>query len=167
MLNSWTLLRTNSTTQTRFCDHIREKHPTIILYYPQYKRWTRPHGVRRPILSTRPVYPGYVFACPSPDPHDFYTLTHSPVRAWFVRFGSTIPTIPDSIIQELRRLESLNKLVIEERHQNPYHPGRKVTVHIPVADIQAVIIRLIAQTKVKVDTPLGVMTVPIHKVTLS
>lgn len=163
----WHLLRLNPMAQTRFLDHATTFFPHIPLYFPRYKRLTRPHGHRRPFTTEVPVFPGYVFANLSLTSHDSYIITHSPIRARFVRFGHTIPSIKDSIIHEIRRLESLNQLVREIRVTNPYYRGRKVIVHIPVADIPAIILRIIAQTKVQLDTPLGTMIVPIHTIDLN
>jgi transcription antitermination factor NusG len=113
-----------------------------------------------------PVYPGYVFARLDMDGDGIHELVTCPVKARFIKFGGEISTIPDKVIHELRRLESLSMLVREVQRVNPYRPGVKVRVHTPVADIQAVIVALIRGNRLKVDSCIGTITVPVHKVNL-
>jgi hypothetical protein len=138
-----------------------ENYPHIQTYYPIYQRTSRPHGKRIPIQVTRPVYPGYIFQRNTTD--GIVTRLTTQFRVYAVRFGDTLATLPDSVILDLRRLESLNLLVQEKILYNPYYPGRKVRVHLPIADITAVIVRLISDNKALVDTSLCKITVGIHQ----
>jgi transcription antitermination factor NusG len=165
-MNSWTLLRLNPQLQARYINHVQENIPDVETYYPTYEKKTRPHGKRQPIVVIRPVYPGYVFAKLDIDGLDVHLMISSPVRARFVRFGPGISTIPDRVIHELRRLESLHLLVKEIHRVSPYTPGVKVRIHTPVADISAIVIALLHGKRIRVDSPLGTVTVPVHQVSL-
>lgn len=165
-MSDWTLLRLNPQLQTRYVDHVAENHPEVETYFPVFDKVTRPHGMRKPLIVTRPVYPGYVFARVEMGGKSVRMLVSAPVKARFIRFGGVISTVPDKVIEELRRLESHKLLVREIQRINPYIPGRKVRVHTPIADIQAVIISLINRSRAVVDTPVGRVTVHIHQVTL-
>jgi transcription antitermination factor NusG len=166
MVNSWTLLRLNPQNQSRYIDHVADNHPEVEIYFPVFQKTTRPHGRRHPVVVSRPVYPGYVFANIDMNGHGVRLLISTPIRARFIRFGPNISTIPDRVITELRRLEGLSLLVREVHRVNPYVPGVRVRVHTPIADIQAVIIALLNRSRVKVDSVLGNITVPIHQVTI-
>jgi transcription antitermination factor NusG len=147
-------------------DHVAENIPEVETYYPVFEKLVRPHGLRKPMAVTRPVYPGYVFAKIEMNGKSVHMLVSAPVKARFIRFGGTISTVPDDVIRELRRLE-LSKLLVREIHRvNPYIPGKKVRIHTPVADIQAVIIALLNKTRAVVDTPVGRVTVQIHQITI-
>lgn len=161
-MNSWSLLRLNPQSQDRYVEYVREGSPRIETYFPKYERVTRPHGVRHPVIVELPVYPGYVFARCDIDSRDVHVLTSSPVRAYFIRFGGTISIVPDKVITEIRRLESLRELVKERAKMNPYHPGRMVVIHTPAADIQAIIVKLMGGNRAIVDTSLGRATVRTH-----
>src|SRR5215469_804879 len=153
----WHLLRLNPQNQAQFVDYIAEKAPDQILYYPKYYRMTRPAHKRTPIRIECPVYPGYVFSLTCDR-----LLCITPIRAYFVRLKNLGPdsvpqisTIPDRVIQELKRLEGLNQLIHEVKIENPFKPGRHVIIHTPVSDIHGIIIRLLGQTRAVVQTPLG------------
>jgi Transcription termination factor nusG len=164
-MNSWSLLRLNPQNQERYVEHVRDNRPDIETYYPLYDRITRPHGIRHPIKVPTPVYPGYVFAFADMDSRDVRWLVSSPVKAYFIKFGGVISVIPERVITEIKRLESLRMLVREQIKINPYQPGRPVVVHTPAADIQAVIVRLMGGNRAVVDTSLGRATVRIHSIT--
>jgi transcription antitermination factor NusG len=115
---------------------------------------------------TLPVYPGYIFVHIGMENESIYLLTHAPTKAWFVRFGGLISVIPEGVITELRRLELARELMREEVVSHPFNPGRKVIVHFPTADIHAVVLRLLNESRVVVDSPLGNITVPVHKLSL-
>lgn len=159
-MNSWTLLRLNATLQSRFLEHIQDQYPDAKLYFPTYSRLTRPANKRHPILTTKPVYPGYIFTG-----LDSVGTIKSTIRFHYVRFGGKIALVPDSVIQELRRLESLNALVTIKTMQNPYTPGTRIVVHTPAYDIHAIIVSL-SKNQIIADTPLGTISVPIHRVKL-
>jgi hypothetical protein len=57
-------------------------------------------------------------------------------------------------------------LVREIQCVSPYAPGVKVRIHTPVADIQAVVIALLHGKRIKVDSKLGIVSVPVHQVSL-
>lgn len=168
MTNSWTLLRLMAQNQDRYIDHVREHIANVEVYFPTYEKVTRPHGKRQPIVVIRPVYPGYVFANLDVDGYDVYHMTRAPIRARFIKLkgDGEISTIPDRVIVELRRLESLHLLVKEIHRVSPYQPGVKVRVCTPVADIQAIVVALLHGKRLRVDSQLGTMNVPIHQVTL-
>jgi transcription antitermination factor NusG len=118
------------------------------------------------MVVVRPVYPGYVFAKLDVDGIGVRLMISCPVRARFIKFGQGIETIPDRVITELRRLENLHMLVREVQRVSPYAPGVKVRIHTPVADIQAIVIALLHGKRVRVDSRLGTVTVPVHQVSL-
>jgi hypothetical protein len=163
----WFLLRCNITAQMRYTNFVRDHHPEIQLYIPHYLRITRPHGHRHPITIPTPVYPGYIFAQFDPDTTPMSIITRSPTRAYYVRFNGTIAVVPDQVISKLQYLESQNLLMTEKIVQNPYKPGKKVIIHLPVADIQAIIVKMIGQYHLSVDTNFSRITVPIAKVTVT
>jgi transcription antitermination factor NusG len=165
MMNSWSLLRLNPQSQTKYVEHVQENVPDVETYYPVFEKKTRPHGRRHPMVVVRPVYPGYVFACLDMNGASVHLLMNSPIKARFIRFGGGISLIPSRVIDELRRLES-QRMLIREIHINPYMPGKKVRVHLPVADISAIILSLLHGKRALVETPLGRMSVQLHKMTL-
>jgi hypothetical protein len=167
---SWTLLRLNPASQARFVAYANDRHPDIPLYFPVYHRLSRPHGSRKAKSVAKPVYPGYVFArINTRESHRLVTL---PVKARFIKLrltqdeDITISLIPDATIAQLRQLEERNLLVQEVHKANPFKPGVKVVVHMPVADIQATITRIAGQ-KVTVETPIGLMVIPATSITLA
>jgi transcription antitermination factor NusG len=113
----------------------------------------------------RPVYPGYVFAYLDLD-NRIRDMMTTPVKARFIRFGQTISIVPIEVIAEIRRLEGLKLLVKETHRASPFQPGVKVRVSLPIADITAVVIHLMNKSKAMVDTSLGKVVVPIHKMTI-
>jgi hypothetical protein len=151
--------------QDRFTAFIAERFSHIELYAPAYKRLTRPHGKRRPIVVTASVFPGYVFAHVDIVGGDASRLTTTPFRVHWIRFAGEIEHIPDAVITELRRLEATGELVKEELRDDPLRPGRRVRVHTPVADINGIVIRLMNCHGVLVDTAIGRLTAPIHLIT--
>jgi transcriptional antiterminator RfaH len=165
-MNSWTLLRLNAQKLERYLEHVQEHVPDVETYFPTFEKITRPHGRRQPVVVVRPVYPGYVFANLNVDGRDVRLMVSLPVRARFIKFGEGISTIPDRVIHELRRLESLRMLVREIQKVNPYAPGVKVRIHTPVADIQAIVIAILHGKRIKVDSPLGNVVVPLHQVSV-
>lgn len=84
------------------------------------------------------------------------------MKAYLIRFGKDIERIPNIVIDELRKLEALFKPPLEDDKPG-YQPGQKVLVRTDLIDITATIITLIAQTKARVDTPLGIMTIGLHR----
>ena len=168
-MNSWTLLRLSAQNQDRYVDHVKEHVPDVETYFPTYEKITRPHGKRQPIVVIRPVYPGYLFARLDLDGKDVHLMVSMPIRARFIKLKGegAISTIPDKVIQELRRLESLHLLVREIHRISPYQPGVKVRVCTPVADISAIVIALTHGKRIKVDSVLGTMSVPVHQVSLA
>jgi transcription antitermination factor NusG len=156
----------NAQKLDRYIEHVQEHVPDAETYFPTYEKITRPHGRRQPVVVVRPVYPGYVFARLNIDGMDVRLMVSLPVRARFIKFGEGISTIPDRVIQELRRLESLHMLVREVQKVSPFVPGVKVRIHTPVADIQAIVIALLHGKRVKVDSLLGTMSVPVHQVSV-
>jgi transcription antitermination factor NusG len=166
MVNSWTLLRLNPQNQNKYVDHVVENHPDVEVYYPVYERMTRPHGKRQPMVVVCPVYPGYIFANLDINGHGVRLLVSAPIRARYIRFGPAISTIPDRVIDELRRLEIRKLLVREIQRISPYAPGVKVRIHTPIASIEAIIIQLLNQSRAMVDTSLGRVTVPVSSLTI-
>jgi transcription antitermination factor NusG len=160
----WTLIKTPAQTQTRYVSQVEEFHPSIPIYIPTYKHTTRPHGRRLAITIIKPVYPGYIFAQPDLTLGEHYYLTRLPTKAYFVRFGREISLIPERVIEELRRLESLH-LLSPRQDQNDItlHPGQKIRVAFPTIDVVGTLIYIIAQAKAVVDTPLGTVTVALAR----
>jgi transcriptional antiterminator RfaH len=163
MTESWTLLRVNPQTQSRYVDSVHDHYPHVQIYYPQFRKITRPARKRYPITVTQPVYPGYIFICLDTTTDSFYKVTRLPIRARVVRFNQLIPKIPDRVILELRRLESLDQLVQDRILTNPYAPGTSVRVHTPICDIEGIIVHMLGQTRAIVDTELCRLTVPLAR----
>ena len=61
------------------------------------KRLTRPHGRRRPIAVITAVYPGYLFVRSDFTAGYAHHLIATPIRARWVRCGTSIETIPDTL----------------------------------------------------------------------
>jgi hypothetical protein len=122
---------------------------------------SRGNGHRRAIKVERPVYPGYVFLLVVDG--NMSGPVSLPVRATWVRFGGVVEAVPDYVVKKLRELERANELVREVKYVNPYYPGARVRVHMPVADLAAVIVRLVGRNRAIVDTDLCRITVPVHR----
>lgn len=164
MSHYWTLLRLQPQQQPRYIFFAAEHFPHIELYYPQHQTLSRPAGRRRPIRVTRPTFPGYIFAKPDFDHGEHNSLIHGiPFRVFFVRFSGTIETIPEPVITELRRLESINQLVPIIERPRPYRPGQRVQVNLPTASIIGTI-KKIMQIRAIIDTSFCNITVPIHQI---
>jgi transcription antitermination factor NusG len=157
---NWTLIKTPAQTQARYVSQVEEFHPAIPFYIPTYQHATRPAKYRRVILVTRPVYPGYIFVKPDLSLGEHYALTRLPTKAYFVRFGRELSMIPEYVIDELRRLESLHQLIQQDQNDTKLHPGQRVRVAFPTIDVLAVLIH-VTPSKAVVDTPLGRTTVPL------
>jgi hypothetical protein len=164
----WSLLKLNPQKQRGYMELLQEHYPSIESYFPVYSRVVRPHGVRKAREVVRPVYPGYVFLRSKQGEHvdtntDIYHIcTSMPVNAKWVRFGGKIEAIPGFVIQRLRNLECTNQLVREVKYVNPYVPGARVRVHLPVQDILGVVVKMVRHNRALVDTPLGRATVQVH-----
>jgi hypothetical protein len=158
---SWSLLKLNPQKQVNYVDLLRTYLPGVEAYYPVYSRVCRPHGSRRPVKVERPVYPGYVFVMSING--DLRGPVNLPVRASWVRFGGRVEGIPGFVVEQLRKLELAGELVREMRYVDPYVPGARVTVHLPMQDLQAVIVKLVGRNRAMVDTPLCRVTVPIYR----
>jgi hypothetical protein len=156
----WSLLKVNPQKQVGYVDLLGKHCPGIESYYPVYQKMSRPHGVRRPMKVVRPVYPGYLFL--RVGDLDMHRCVSLPVSARWVRFGGRIEAIPNFVIQRLQKLELDNQLVREVKYVNPFTPGVRVRVHLPVYDITAVIVKLVYGNRAVVDTPLCRVIVPIH-----
>jgi transcription antitermination factor NusG len=161
----WTLLRLNPQSQGRYIDHVAKTFPDIEVYFPVFTKLSRPARRRHPVVKTQPVYPGYIFAHLDLDMR-IRDMLSCPVRARFVKFGQTISVVPPEVITEIKRLEALKLLVREEHRVSPFQPGRRVRVSLPMADITAVVVYLMNKNRAVVDTPLGNVIVPVHKMTL-
>jgi transcription antitermination factor NusG len=156
----WSLLRLNPQKQRNYVSLLQEYLPGVESYYPIYSKMSRANGHRRAVKVERPVYPGYIFLLVQ---NDMSGPVNLPVSARWVRFGGHVESIPDFVIQRLRYLESHNELVKEVKYVNPYYPGAKVRVVLPVADLAAVIVRLVGRDRAVVDTDLCRVTVPVHR----
>lgn len=158
----WSLLKLNPQKQRGYVECLKEYLPGVEAYYPVYSRVVRPHGSRRAKEVKRPVYPGYLFVMVG-NGGDMHGPVNLPVRARWVRFGGVVESIPDRVIQGLRRLEDNGDLVREVKYVNPYIPGTQVRVHLPVGDLFAVIVRLVSGNRAIVEMPLGRATVHLHR----
>lgn len=164
MNQAWTLLRTSPQNQDRYIEYLGENLPSVEPYFPQYEKITRPSKCRHTVKVKKPVYPGYVFAKVDLESEGVLGLIRTPIRAYFIRFGNMLSIVPECVIVRLRQDEADGKLVEEKEVDNPYTPGRKIRVHLPIADIDAVIVHLVGTHRVLVDTVLGHATVRIHSV---
>lgn len=161
MTNSWMLLKTAAQSQPRYISQVAEYHPSIPFFIPQYRKLCRPHGKRIAILITRPVYPGYIFVKPDFNTGEHHQLTRLPTKAYFVRFGRELSLIPDRVIDELRRLESLHQYILEDQNDVKYYPGQKIRIAFPTIDVIATLIHIISGNKVLADSPIGRVTAPL------
>jgi hypothetical protein len=160
--SAWALLKLlHHRQQDRFTAFVAEHYPDVELYAPVFKRVTRPHGCRRPLAVIATVFPGYLFVHSDLGAGYARYLTATPIRAHWVRFGTSIETIPDKVIAALRTLEARNELVREAILPRPLRPGARVRVQLPVGSIDAVVLRLVNAHKVTVDSRLGRVTAPI------
>lgn len=159
-MNQWTLLRLSANLQTRFLEHVQEQYPDAKLYFPTFTRLTRPARKRHTIQQTVPVYPGYIFTGA-----DSIGRVKSTIRFHYIRFGGKIALVPDSVIQELKRLESINQLVVSKQMINPYSPGTRILIHTPAYDLKAIVIQC-SKNNLLADTPLGTISVPLFRVRL-
>jgi hypothetical protein len=133
--------------------------PEIEYYFPKYETEVRPHGARRPVRVTRPVFPGYIFVRNGEG--DTRRLTGLPVRAYWVQFGGKREEVSDRVIERLKEFESAGELVREVRYVNPYRRGVRVYVHMDVADLVATVVKVIGN-RALVEVPVGTCLVPIH-----
>jgi len=156
------LLRLNAQSQKRYLGFVDEYQPGVEIYYPQYEKITRVHGERRPKVVSLPVYPGYLFAKVDLWGGDIRRLCSLPVRAYWVRFGGNVEAVSDRVIMRLKELEIAGELVREIRYVSPYRHGVSVRVHLPVADLLAVVVKLVGDHAAIVDLPVGRCKVPIH-----
>ena len=155
----WALLKLSPQTQVKYVECVGGLYPDIDLYYPVYERLVRPHGHARTSRVVRPVYPGYVFVMMGD--YDVNKLTRLPVRAWWVKFGGVIELVPDWVVQKIKEFEGRNELVKEYTYVSPYRAGCRVYVHLPMADLLSVIIKVMGHRAV-VECPLGRLAVPIY-----
>jgi transcription antitermination factor NusG len=130
-------------------------------YYPVYSKMSRANGHRRAIKVERPVYPGYLFILVADG--NMHGPVSLPVVAHWVRFGGVVEAVPDYVVKRLKELERANELVREVKYVNPYYPGARVRVILQVADLAAVIVRLVGRDRDIVDTDLCRVTVPVHR----
>jgi hypothetical protein len=158
----WSLLKLNPQKQRGYVDLLKEHLPGVEAYYPRYSRMIRPHGARRPKRVERPVYPGYLFIMVGNG--DMHGPVSLPVSARWVKFGGKVESVPGFVVEQLRKLERANELVREVKYVDPYVPGARVRVHLPVQDIHAVIVKLVGGNRVLVDTNLCRVTVPRHRI---
>ena len=167
----WTLLRLNPQLQAKYCEYVQGTWPELEVYYPKYRRISRPSGKRYPITLVLPVYPGYVFANVAMHKTHIHGLISAPIKAYFIRLKAlpddirTISTIPESVIVKLKHLEARNELMVESVQQSPYQPGRRIVVKHPSFDLLAIIVK-IRGTHVIADTNIGRVDVPIHTIEL-
>jgi hypothetical protein len=156
----WSLLKVNPQKQARYIELLSEHNPGIERYYPVYTKLSRPAGVRKAREVVRPVYPGYLFL--RVGDQDIRGPVSLPVVARWVKFGGKIEAIPGFVVERLRKLEERNELVREVKYVNPYVPGVRVRVHLPVQDILGVVVKMVRHNRALVDTPLGRATVQVH-----
>jgi hypothetical protein len=157
----WSLLKLNPMKQRNYVSLLQQYLPDMEAYYPVYSKMSRANGHRRAVKVERPVYPGYLFIMVADG--NMSGPVSLPVSARWVRFGGVVETIPDSVIQTLRYLENHNELVREVKYVNPYYPGARVRVHMPVCDLAAVIVKLVGRNRALVDTQLCRVTVHLHR----
>jgi transcription antitermination factor NusG len=162
----WFLLRCTTTGQTRYIEHVRTRFPDVTLYVPHYPRLTRPHGHRHPITIPTPVYPGYIFINLDPTTQSLRSIALTPPRAYYVRFNGKIEPVSPLAIAYLKEKESKNLLMVQKTIVDPYKPGKRVVIHLPVADIQAIIVKCVGTHHVSVDTPFSRITVPKAKISV-
>jgi hypothetical protein len=157
----WSLLKLNPMKQRNYVSLLQQHLPEMESYYPVYSKMSRANGHRRAVKVERPVYPGYLFLLVADG--NMSGPVSLPVMARWVRFGGHVESIPDFVIQKLRYLESHNELVKEVKYVNPYYPGARVRVHMPVCDLAAVIVKLVGRNRALVDTDLCRVTVHLHR----
>jgi hypothetical protein len=157
----WSLLKLNPQKQRNYVHLLQEHLPGMEAYYPVYSKMSRANGHRRAVKVERPVYPGYLFILVANG--NMNGPVSLPVSARWVRFGGHIEAVPDYVVMKLRELEKANELVREVKYVNPYYPGARVRVHMPVCDLAAVIVKLVGKNRALVDTQLCRVTVHLHR----
>jgi hypothetical protein len=157
----WSLLKLNPQKQRNYVNLLQEHLPEMESYYPVYSKMSRANGHRRAVKVERPVYPGYLFILVADG--NMSGPVSLPVNARWVRFGGVVESIPNRVIEILRDLEKRNELVREVKYVNPYYPGARVRVHLPVCDLAAVIVKMVGRNRALVDTDLCRVTVHLHR----
>jgi|SRR6516164_1322886 hypothetical protein len=160
-MEAWALLKLNPVSQDKYVRCIHEWFPRVETYFPIYSRVVRVRGSRQGVKVIRPVYPGYIFI--RVDQGGVYGVTRLPVRAWWVKFGGIVETVPGSVITTIKRYEQDNQLVREEQYVNPYRSGTRVRVRVDVVDLVATVVRLVQGGRALVDLPVGNCVVPISR----
>jgi hypothetical protein len=157
----WSLLKVNAQKQRNYVNLLQEYLPGMESYYPVYSKMSRANGHRRAVKVERPVYPGYLFIMVADG--NMSGPVSLPVNARWVRFGGVVEAVPDYVVMKLKELERANELVREVKYVNPYYPGAKVRVHLPVADLAAVIVKLVGRDRALVDTEMCRVMVHLHR----
>jgi hypothetical protein len=157
----WSLLKLNPQKQRNYVSLLQEHLPDVESYYPVYSKMSRSNGHRRAVKVERPVYPGYLFLLVADG--NMSGPVNLPVNARWVRFGGHIEAVPDYVVMRLKELERANELVREVKYVNPYYPGARVRVHMPVCDLAAVIVKLVGRNRALVDTDLCRIMVHVHR----
>lgn len=116
----------------------------------------RKHGNRKAVRVVRAVYPGYIFARMDNQPYEqVIRLTCLPVRAWWVRFGGIVETVPGSVIRTIKQYEERNELVREEKYVNPYRVGVAVRVHHEMGELLGTVVKAVNGGRFLVDLQMG------------
>jgi hypothetical protein len=103
---------------------------------------------------------------PDPDRGDHAVLTRTPIRAYFIKFGQAIESIPEKVIDEIKYLEESNLLNPGDQNHVFYEPGMEIRMTLNHIQVPAIIIRLINHAKVLVDTTFCRVTVPIGAIAM-
>jgi hypothetical protein len=119
--------------------------------------------MKKGVRVLRPVYPGYLFIRNSVGAREVVNL---PVRVWWVRnYDGQVAEVSSRVIESIRKLEGQGELVREIRHASPWRTGVRVYVHIDVADLQAIIVK-VAGNRALVDLPPYKCWVQTHRLEL-
>jgi|SRR5215471_11977239 len=118
---SWFCLRTQPKHEHIAAGHLKE-HSEIEVYLPRirFKRSTR----RGPVWFTEALFPNYLFAR-FDLARSIRLVRHVQGIRGIVHFGNQWPTVPDSVIAELRATVGANEIhVVAE----PFKPGDAVHI---------------------------------------
>lgn len=119
MSSNWYLARTRPT-----CEHLAAsalERSGFSLFFPIIKKPRKTEG-----YYETPLFPGYLFVAPNDDQDGLPPIHRITGLAGWVEFDGEVPSVPDSIVEELRvRLENMNDT---GGYWNRYWPGDKVRV---------------------------------------
>jgi transcriptional antiterminator RfaH len=99
--NAWYVLKSKPKQEIRAVQNLENQG--FEAYCPHLTVEKIRRGVRK--KAVEPMFPGYIFVHPDSLREQFYKLRSTYGVASIVRFGDSIPQIPDSFIQQLKQID--------------------------------------------------------------